>query len=464
MEDLKEQVAHHETANDFNDDVDIYQPESSIAYHIPGGYSPSRCLPLKGRSMMYAILCLAGLSILFFGYDSTVMSQVNTNPDYLRLMGADSGSDRDSAAIGGIVSIWFGGFAIGAVMVGAYADKIGRLKTLELGCLWAILGAALQASAQNITWMMFARVVGGIGCGHLNTVVPIWTSELADPHLRGAFVAVEFTLALAGGTLVYWMEYACTKLQSEPFAWRFPVAFQAVFLVVVLAGAPFFPESPRHLAKQGRLDEARDILLRCRINPDPVAIEYEIKGIKEAIRLEARSTAHSYTSMLFKKDKLHTRRRILLGGGIQVMQKFTGIDFISTYSPTMFALSGFTGNTPALLAGGNFISYTASLALAIWLSDRVGRRKLMLSGSLSMGIVLVVGAVLSHEVFATKDTEPGIAKGYGAGVAAVLYIYTVLYGSTWLTTCWVRISMVPKALAIRPTNGCNRSTRPKSSL
>lgn len=58
--------------------------------------------------MMYAVLALAGSAIMFFGFDATVMSQVNTNPDYLRLMHADSGSDRDSAAVGGIVSVWFG--------------------------------------------------------------------------------------------------------------------------------------------------------------------------------------------------------------------------------------------------------------------------------------------------------------------------------------------------------------------
>lgn len=185
MEDLKDQVVHDEltavsAVPNRAPDVDIYEPESRLAKYIPGGYSPSRCLTFEGRRMMYAILGLAGTCIIFFGYDASVMSQVNTNPNYLRLMGADSGSNRDAAAVGGIVSIWFGGFALGALMVGAYADKIGRLKTIELGCVWGILGAALQASAQNITWMMFARVIGGIGCGHLNTVVPIWTSELAD--------------------------------------------------------------------------------------------------------------------------------------------------------------------------------------------------------------------------------------------------------------------------------------------
>ncbi|KAK5123108.1 hypothetical protein LTR85_003306 [Meristemomyces frigidus] len=210
-----------------------------------------------------------------------------------------------------------------------------------------------------------------------------------------------------------------------------------IFLFFVLAAVPFYPESPRHLAKQGKLDEARDILLRCRVDPDPIKIDYEMEGIKEALRLEATSAAHSYYSMLFTKDKFHTRRRIILGGGVQVMQKFTGIDFIATYAPEMFTLSGFSGDEPALLAGGNFISYTASLALAIWLSDRVGRRKLMLSGSFLMGIVLIVGAVLSHEVLKYTDTDPAKSKQLGAGVVTVLYLYTVLYGSTWLTTCWV---------------------------
>jgi hypothetical protein len=62
---------------------------------------------------MYAILSLAGCAIMFFGYDASVMSLVNTNKNYLYLMGAASGSKRDSAAIGGLVSLWFGGFAMG---------------------------------------------------------------------------------------------------------------------------------------------------------------------------------------------------------------------------------------------------------------------------------------------------------------------------------------------------------------
>ena len=159
------------------------------------------------------------------------------------------GNSNDAALVGGLVSIWFLGFLIGALSVGYYADKIGRLKTIEVGCAWGILGAALQASAQNVTWMMFARIIGGIGCGHLNTVVPVWTSEIADPRLRGAFVGTQFTLALSGSTLVYWMEYACTKTQSEAFAWRFPIGFQIVFLYNYSCGHLMVPRISKTSSK-----------------------------------------------------------------------------------------------------------------------------------------------------------------------------------------------------------------------
>jgi hypothetical protein len=88
--------------------------------------------------MMYLVLFLAGLSILFFGYDASVMSQVNTNPNYLDLMGAsdaEKGNNNDAALVDGLVSIWFLGFLIGALSLWHYADKIGRLKTIKAGCV-----------------------------------------------------------------------------------------------------------------------------------------------------------------------------------------------------------------------------------------------------------------------------------------------------------------------------------------
>jgi hypothetical protein len=87
--------------------------EPKWAHYIPGGYSASRCIKMSGRSMLFAIYAFSGCAIMFFGYDTAVMSQVNINNDYLKTMGLYGGTGRDNAALGGMVSLWFGGFAVG---------------------------------------------------------------------------------------------------------------------------------------------------------------------------------------------------------------------------------------------------------------------------------------------------------------------------------------------------------------
>lgn len=75
-------------------------------------------MKLQGKAITYAIFGFAGCAITFFGYDTAVMSQVNNNQNYMQQMGVAGGTGRDAAAIGGLVSLWFGGFAIGIVLVG----------------------------------------------------------------------------------------------------------------------------------------------------------------------------------------------------------------------------------------------------------------------------------------------------------------------------------------------------------
>jgi hypothetical protein len=76
-------------------------------------------MKLQGRAMCYAIFAFAGCALLFFGYDTSVMSQVNNNKNYQNVIGVAGGTGRDDAAIGGMVSLWFGGFAVGMVACSA---------------------------------------------------------------------------------------------------------------------------------------------------------------------------------------------------------------------------------------------------------------------------------------------------------------------------------------------------------
>lgn len=131
------------------------------------------------------------------------MSGVNESKDYLRLMGTASGvngneTERDSAAIGGIVAVYYLGTLLGGFLGGYMADSAGRMRTILFGSFWAVLGTALQVSAQNIVWMMLARVLSGIGTGIFNAVVPVWVAELSRHDKRGQAIGFEFTANIAG--------------------------------------------------------------------------------------------------------------------------------------------------------------------------------------------------------------------------------------------------------------------------
>ncbi|KAL9632737.1 MAG: hypothetical protein Q9204_003672 [Flavoplaca sp. TL-2023a] len=107
---------------------------------------------------------LAGVAIMFYGYDQGECRN-NLNPHYQELMGIApiEGNSRNVAALGGIVSVYYGGTLIGALIAGSLADRMGRIKAVVFGCLWALLGAVFQASAYNITWICFGQVISGVG-------------------------------------------------------------------------------------------------------------------------------------------------------------------------------------------------------------------------------------------------------------------------------------------------------------
>ncbi|KAK2739396.1 hypothetical protein FQN55_009469 [Onygenales sp. PD_40] len=405
------------------------------------------------RKLLIAVNSIAALSIFFFGYDQGMMGGVNNAKDYIDLMGFGhtEGPDHspvvtDSLLQGGIVSVYYLGTLVGAFFGGWIGDRVGRIKSIAVGSVWAIFGAALQCSAQNHIWMIFARLINGVGTGILNAIVPVWATETSEHKSRGQFIAIEFTLNIFGVVVAYWLEFGLAYVDGgeSPLRWRFPIAFQIIPLLILFAAVWFFPESPRWLVKMGREDEARYILGRLRgdENEEDIArAEAEFIDIKNVAELEKTvSHSNSYFAMFTGRGsgKLHLGRRVQLVVWLQIMQEWVGIAGVTIYAPTIFRISGFDSMKSQWISGLNNIFYMFATLICVFTLDRIGRRWTLYWGSVAQGIAMFLAGGFSRlGIDATESGNTGKGAQYGAAAASMIFIFTSVFGATWLTVPWL---------------------------
>ncbi|KAK3678089.1 hypothetical protein LTR78_002184 [Recurvomyces mirabilis] len=297
----------------------------------------------------------------------------------------------------------------------------------------------------NHNWMICARAVNGIGTGILNAIVPVWATETAEHTSRGQFIAIEFTLNIFGVVVAYWLEFGLSYVDGGQSAirWRFPVAFQVIPLLVLFGIVWFFPESPRWLAKVGRDKEARYILGRLR-GEDAVCAakaDAEYNDIRNIV-IHERKTANrnSYWSMLFGigSGKLHTARRVQLVIWLQIMQEWIGIAGVTIYAPTIFRIAGFSSEKSQWISGLNNIFYMFSTLICVFTLDRIGRRNTLYWGSVGQGIAMFLAGGMSRlGLNASAGGDVSAAGAYGAAAAAFVFIFTSVFGATWLTVPWL---------------------------
>ncbi|GIZ41343.1 hypothetical protein CKM354_000464900 [Cercospora kikuchii] len=402
--------------------------------------------------LLFAINSIAALSIFFFGYDQGMMGGVNNSKHYIDLMKfgyvdpvTNDPVITDSLLQGGIVSVYYLGTLFGCLLGGWVGDLQGRIKTIAFGALWAIFGAALQCSAQNANWMICARAVNGIGTGILNAIVPVWATETAEHTSRGQFIAIEFTLNIFGVVVAYWLEYGLSFIDggASQFRWRFPVAFQIIPLLVLLGVVWFFPESPRWLVKVDRNEKARYILGRLRGEDaeGQAKADAEFQDIKNIVVHERKTASrNSYYSMLFGigSGKLHTARRVQLVVWLQIMQEWIGIAGVTVYAPTIFRIAGFSGGKSQWLSGLNNVFYMFSTLICVFTLDRIGRRWTLYWGSVGMGIAMFLAGGMSRGgIDARAAGNESSATSYGIAAASFVFIFTSVFGATWLTVPWL---------------------------
>ncbi|KAJ5698408.1 hypothetical protein N7462_000413 [Penicillium macrosclerotiorum] len=395
------------------------------------------------RSLLVAVNCLAGLAIFFFGYDQGMMGGVNDSQAYVHRMGLGyekNGSITVTNTLlqGGIVSVYYLGTLIGCFMGGYVSDRSGRIKSLAFGAAWGIIGAALQCTAMNPTWMIVSRLINGIGTGILNATVPVYGSELADYESRGMFIAMEFTLNIVGVVVAYWLGFGLSYINNgtSEFQWRFPIAFQIIMLLLLITGCWFFPESPRWLCMMGRRDEAMYVLKRLRGHENERAIQLEMREIQTVVELEAESGENiTYFHMLFGigQGDLHIARRVQLVIWLQILQCWSGIAGVTMYAPTIFKIAGFDSQKTMWISGLNNIFYAFATLICVVTLDRIGRRWTLWWGAAGQATAMFLAGGMARGGINNPENQ----APWGIAATSMVYLYTFVFGATWLTVPWL---------------------------
>ncbi|MGP4040067.1 sugar porter family MFS transporter [Gracilibacillus sp. D59] len=340
----------------------------------------------KKHSLWYVILIAAsaGMAGLLYGFDTAVISGAI---GYLQEL-----YDLSPAMEGWVISCVMIGGVTGVALSGFLSDRWGRKKLLMVSAIFFIISALGSAFAIDVTTLVLARILGGLGIGFASALSVTYISECAPPAIRGRLGSLYQLFTIFGICATFYINYFVANSGTHEWGlelgWRWMLGYGTIPGIIFLFLLFFIPESPRFLIQKGKDKEALHILKR--INGEEIAHK-EAKEIKASIEVEQSSSV---------KELVKPGLRMAMGVGIflALFNQVIGMNAVTYYGPDIFRSVGFENNTEFLatsIIGSVQVVFTI---LAIFLIDKLGRKKLMAIGSSLMALfMLLIGSVFFFE-------------------------------------------------------------------
>ncbi len=324
---------------------------------------------MKLNAYLLKSTVVAALGGLLFGFDTAVISGTTS--------ALASTYDLSPTLLGVTVASALYGTIMGAMLAGWPGERYGRRDSLRGMAILYLVSALGCAAAWNWPSLMVFRFVSGLGIGGSSVLGPMYIAEIAPAKLRGRLVGFfQFNVVL-GILLAYFSNYliGLRHLGASEWRWELGVAAlpAALFFIMLFT----IPRSPRWLAKKGRVDEARAVL---QMTGDE-NYEHDLQDIVASISIEQKQAA----------EKLFTRKYafpIFLAVSIGMFNQLSGINAILYYLNDIFGYAGFSkvsGNLQAVAIGATNLLFTL---IAMSVIDRIGRKKLLLIGSVGTAACL----------------------------------------------------------------------------
>ncbi|QEW03686.1 sugar porter family MFS transporter [Microbacterium lushaniae] len=375
----------------------------------------------------------AAVGGFLFGFDSSV---INGAVDSI-----EGNFGLSDFLTGLVVAVALLGCVAGAILAGALSDRFGRLKVMMLGAVLFLVSSVGSGLTFSVPDLIVWRVIGGLGIGIASVVAPAYIAEIAPRQIRGSLASLQqlaitlgiFAALLSDALLAGAAGGASQQLWLGMEAWRW------MFLVGVVPAAVYgilaflVPESPRYLIAKGRFDEAKEIFSRL---VPPADLEKTMKELTHAIESDR---ANSGVSLRGKS--LGLQPIVWIGIILSVFQQFVGINVIFYYSTTLWQAVGFGESSALLVSVITSVTNVLVTLIAIWLVDRVGRKPILMTGSVIMTLSLgTMALAFSFAEGSGEDVSLPGAWGPIALVAANLFV--VGFGASWGPLVWVLLGEI----------------------
>ena len=381
--------------------------------------------------LITAIVAVATLGGFLFGFDSGV---INGTFDGLRL--AFDSSDFGS---GFNVASMLLGCAAGAFFAGRMSDVIGRKKTLLFAAVCFIVSAYGSGIAGSSLEFVIYRIIGGFAVGAASVLAPVYISEVTPAHLRGRLSSLQQVMIIIGLTVAFLSNYLLAEFAGSSInefwlgfeAWRWMFWIELIPATIFLVALLFIPESPRFLVSRSRQADAHRVLER--LFGQSFALR-KVGEIEESLASDHRPRL----SDLINKTTGKIRPIVWAGIGLAVFQQLVGINVVFYYGAVLWQAVGFSESDALKI---NILSGAISIGavtFAILLIDRIGRKPLLLIGSVGMAITL---AIMVVSFMSGELVDGTLALSDDAGLAALVAAnaYVAFFNFSWGPVMWVML-------------------------
>ena len=384
-----------------------------------------------GRVVIISLV--AALGGFLFGFDTAVINgAVDAVQETFRMNAGLTGFVVSSALLGCIA---------GAYLAGRLADRWGRTRVMVLASALFTVSAIGSGLAFGPWDLILWRVVGGLGVGAASVIAPAYIAEVAPPSIRGRLGSLQ-QLAIVSGIFVAllsdaWLAAVAGGAIEELWlgiqAWRWMFLTELVPAITYGVLALMIPESPRYLLAKGLVVEARDVLRTIQSS----GVDNRIKEIRATVREDRK---RSWQDMLTPSGR-NLLPIVWIGIVLSVFQQAVGINVIFYYSTSLWQSVGFTEADALTQTVITSVTNIVVTIVAIALIDKIGRRRLLMTGSVGMTVSLAVMALM----FSTATMGPGpdgeLAPQLGdtQGLVALIAAngFVVFFGMSWGPAVWV---------------------------